>query len=148
MTELATYSLLFAVAFGAASILPFYSEPLLIGLVASEHYPAIGLWLAASSGNTAGAVLNWYLARFILLWQDKRWFPVSSRQLDRASRWFQRYGVWTLLLAWAPVGGDALTFVAGLFRVRLSLFILLVGLGKSARYAFVIWSTEAVIDWQ
>ena len=139
--ELSAYGLLFAAAFGAASVLPFYSEPLLIGMLLSGHYEPITLWLVASTGNTAGAVLNWTLARYALHWRDKRWFPVSRRQLDKASAWFQRYGIWTLLLAWAPIGGDALTFVAGLLRVRLDVFILLVGLGKAARYAFLIWTT-------
>ncbi|MEZ5594130.1 MAG: DedA family protein, partial [Gammaproteobacteria bacterium] len=73
------------------------------------------------------------------------WFPIKQRQLDKASAWFQHYGVWTLLLSWAPIGGDALTFVAGLLRVPLGVFIVLVGLGKTARYAFVIWTTQAAI---
>ena len=39
--------------------------------------------------------------------------PVSEAQLARAQGWFQRYGVWTLLMSWLPVVGDALTVVAG-----------------------------------
>jgi membrane protein YqaA with SNARE-associated domain len=85
------------------------------------------------------------MARYLLKWQDKRWFPVTRRQLDNASAWFQRYGVWTLLLAWAPIGGDALTFVAGMMKVRLGLFLLLVGIGKAGRYAFVWWTAEWLI---
>lgn len=140
---LAGYGLLFATAFGAASLLPFYSEPLLVGMALLESYSPFWLWLAASAGNTLGAVLNWWLARYCLHWQDRRWFPMSRRQIEIGSRWFQRYGVWTLLLAWAPVGGDALTFVAGLMRVRLGLFLLLVGVGKAGRYAVVVWGTLA-----
>ncbi|TIS69867.1 MAG: DedA family protein, partial [Mesorhizobium sp.] len=44
---------------------------------------------------------------------------------------------WTLLFAWLPVVGDAFTVVAGAARVRLALFVVLVGLGKAARYAAV-----------
>jgi len=51
---------------------------------------------------------------------------------------FRRYGKWTLPLAWLPVIGDAFTVVAGAARVRLGLFVLLVALGKAARYAVVI----------
>ena len=58
--------------------------------------------------------------------------------LGRAQAWFQRYGVWSLLLAWAPIGGDALTFVAGVMRVRFDVFILLTGFGKGARYAILL----------
>lgn len=143
LKDLITYLVLFGTAFGAASVLPFYSEPLLAGLVIMGSYSTAALWLVATAGNTTGAVLNWWLARYALHWQGKWWFPMNPRQLDRASRWFRRYGVWTLLLAWAPVGGDAITFVAGLMRVRLGLFLILVGIGKAARYAMVIWFASA-----
>ena len=62
--------------------------------------------------------------------------------MERGQAWFERWGVWSLLLAWAPVGGDALTFVAGIMGTRLPLFLLLVGLGKGARYAVVIWIVQ------
>ncbi len=144
LTTVAGYLLLFVTAFGAASLLPFYSEPLLVGLLALPRYGTFDLWLVATAGNTAGAVLNWWLARYLRHWQDRRWFPVSRRQLDRASAWFQRYGVWSLLLSWAPVGGDALTVVAGLLGVRLGIFLVLVSIGKGLRYAVVIWVTQSV----
>ena len=69
--------------------------------------------------------------------RGRRWFPVPERELERAQRWFQRYGVWTLLLTWLPVGGDALTVVAGVMRVRFLLFLALTAAGKTARYAFL-----------
>lgn len=145
LTALSGYTLLFFTAFAAASILPFYSEPLLVGMLALERYDTGLLWLAATAGNTLGAVLNWWLARYARHWRNRRWFPVSARQLERASAWFQRYGVWSLLLAWAPIGGDALTVVAGLLGVRLDVFLLLVALGKGARYAVVIWGTQGIL---
>ena len=67
-----------------------------------------------------------------------RWFPLTLAQLERGRAWFNRYGYWSLLMAWLPVGGDALTFVGGMMRVRLWLFVLLVGIGKGARYAVII----------
>ena len=64
--------------------------------------------------------------------EDRRWFPFKRSNLGRAQDWFQKYGVWSLLLAWLPVGGDALTFVAGVMRVPLALFTLLVALAGTA----------------
>ena len=52
--------------------------------------------------------------------------------------WFQKYGVWSLLLAWMPVGGDALTFIAGMMRVPFWLFFILTGIGKTARYSILL----------
>ena len=42
-------------------------------------------------------------------------------------------------MAWAPVGGDALTLIAGIMKVRLWLFVLLVGSGKALRYISVVF---------
>jgi membrane protein YqaA with SNARE-associated domain len=49
-----------------------------------------------------------------------------------------------LLLAWAPVGGDALTFIAGFMRVRFELFLLLTALGKGARYGILLGLLEGI----
>lgn len=136
-----TYVGLFFTAFLAATLLPAYSEVLFAGLLL-QGYDPLALWVWASAGNTLGSVLNWTLARFFLHFEDRRWFPFKRSNLGRAQAWFQRYGVWSLLMAWAPIGGDALTFVAGLMRVRLWLFVLLVGIGKATRYAVVLWIVE------
>lgn len=140
MTALIT---LFLVSFLAATLLPFYSE-ILFGALLLEGYDPLALFLAATAGNTLGSVVNWALARYLLHYQDRRWFPFSADKLEAAQSWFQRYGKWTLLLAWAPVGGDALTFVAGMMRVRLSLFVLLVGTGKAARYALLLYAITSM----
>lgn len=132
-----SYLGLFAVAFLAATVLPAYSEVLFAGLLAAGYDP-LGLWAWATAGNTLGAALNWLMGRYLLRFQDRRWFPFRPGTLGPAQRWFQRYGVWSLLLAWAPVGGDALTFIAGFMRVRFDLFLLLTAIGKGSRYAILL----------
>jgi membrane protein YqaA with SNARE-associated domain len=132
------YLLLFASAFLAATVLPFYSEVTLFLLLERGEDPLVLLTIA-TIGNTLGAVVNWALGRYLLHYQDRRWFYFSRDQIARAQRWFQRRGVWSLLLAWMPLGGDALTLIAGIMRVPLPLFILLVGAGKGLRYLAVIW---------
>jgi len=133
------YLLLFSSAFLAATILPFYSEILVVSqyLTAPENWPII--WLVASLGNTLGAAVNWVLGRYLLHYQHKKWFPFKPKSLHRSQQWFQKYGVWSLLLAWAPIGGDALTFIAGLMKVRFWVFFSLTFIGKSARYLFVLY---------
>lgn len=86
--------------------------------------------------------MNWLLGRFLLHFQDRRWFYFKQEQIQGAQDWFNRYGFWTLLLAWLPIGGDALTLVAGIMRVRLWLFIVLVGAGKTARYVSIVFLNE------
>jgi len=136
-----SYLALFGSAFLAATILPFYSEVLLYALL-REGFDPLPLVLVATLGNTAGAVVNWLLGLYLLRFQQRRWFYFSQAQIDRAQRWFQRYGRWTLLLAWMPIGGDALTLIAGIMKVRLWQFLLLVGAGKALRYVSVVYLTD------
>lgn len=133
-----SYLILFGSAFLAATILPFYSEVVLFALLREGGNPVL-LVAVATLGNTLGAVVNWILGRYLLHFQDRRWFYFSRKQIDKAQSWFQRYGFWTLLLAWMPVGGDALTLIAGIMRVRLWIFLLLVAIGKGLRYISVVY---------
>lgn len=135
--EIGSYLFLAASAFVAATLLPFYSEVVLVALLMRGADPG-GVFVAATVGNTMGAVVNWYLGRFLLRFEDRPWFPFKPHQVHRAQAWFLRYGKWSLLMAWLPVGGDALTFYAGIMRVPLGVFLILTAVGKGARYAVVI----------
>lgn len=131
------YFSLFFSAFLAATLVPAYSELVFAGLIAAGYDPLV-LWAVASVGNTLGSAVNWCMGRYLLHFQDRQWFPFKSQSLETGQRWFRRYGVWSLLLAWAPVFGDALTFIAGVMRVHFGVFILLTGIGKAARYGILL----------
>ena len=138
---LTSYFILFGAAFLAATFLPFYSEVILFALLREGGDPFI-LVTVATLGNTLGAVVNWFMGLYLLHFQDRRWFYFSRAQIEKAQRWYQRYGFWSLLLAWLPIGGDALTLIAGIMKVRLSLFLLLVGAGKGLRYILVVYLSD------
>lgn len=140
------YLSLFASSFLAATILPFYSEVLLYALLQTGE-PAWLLIVVASIGNTLGAVVNWYLGRYLLHFKDRRWFYFKDEQIERTQYWFQRYGVWSLLLAWMPMGGDVLTLIAGIMKVRLGIFLTLVAIGKTARYIAVLYFAQITHGW-
>ncbi len=107
--------------------------------------PAWLLLTLATAGNTLGSVVNWTLGRYLLHFQHKKWFYFKPEQIDKMQIWFQRYGTWSLLLAWMPIAGDPLTVVAGIMRVNLWWFIVLVGMGKALRYAAVIYLSQISI---
>ncbi len=135
----ATLALFFS-ALLAATILPFSSEVFLYALLQGEEgWTATTLLTiaVATLGNVLGACINWWLGKELLRFRHQRWFYFDDRQIARAEAWFQRYGVWTLLLSWVPVVGDPLTLIAGFLRVRFALFLLLVATGKLARYLIV-----------
>jgi len=147
------YLTLFATAFAAATLLPAYSE-ILLGTLLAKGYGPFWLWLAATTGNTLGSVVNGIIGRQVDRFKHKRWFPMTEVQLNNARNRFNRFGQWSLLMGWLPIGGDALTLVGGIMRVPWLNFVILVGIGKGLRYAIVLWlvlsaygpETEALVS--
>lgn len=138
MEQAAAYGGMFVTAFLAATILPAQSEFLLAGLHATHRYSTTLLLVAATAGNVLGSVTNWAAGRYLMHFQDRRWFPIKASLVERATRWYNRFGLWSLLFAWLPFFGDPLTLVAGILRVDLRVFVLLVAIGKAGRYAVLV----------
>ena len=137
MFELSSYFGLFLAALGAATLLPMQSETVLAGMLLSQAYPAAVLLSVATAGNVLGSILNWLLGRSIIRLRHKRWFPASEAQLEKAQRFYLKYGYWSLLLSWVPLIGDPLTLIAGVLREPLWRFVLIVTVAKGARYLVV-----------
>lgn len=139
MDELAALAGLAVSAFLSATLLPGSSEAVLVALaVAGAASPAL-LFVVATLANLAGSCVNWLLGRYVARFRDRSWFPASRPQIERAERWYARYGVFSLLMSWVPVVGDPLTVVAGILRTPLFVFVPLVAIGKGARYAALLW---------
>ena len=136
---------LFLSAFLAATLLPAASEIVIGTMAATAEYDMLWLLVVASVGNTLGSVVNWLLGRYLAAFQDRRWFPMKPDQIDRASRIFNRWGLWSLLFAWTPFIGDPLTFVAGLLKVRFPVFLALVAISKSGRYIVLLGLLEQIL---
>ncbi len=137
------YGGLFLSAFLSATLLPGSSEAALVALLALGEGSPMALGAVATAGNVLGSLATWALGRVGARWRDRRWFPVGPVQYDRAVAWYARFGLWTLLFAWVPVVGDPLTLAAGALRAPLGPVLVLVTLGKAARYAFVIAAFQA-----
>ena len=133
------YLSLFIISFLAATILPFSSELTLAGLVATSNYDNLLLLIVASLGNILGSVVNWILGFYSRNLSTKRWFPFKDEQIEKSSKWFNRFGRWSLLFTWVPIIGDPLTSVAGLLRVKFVEFLILVSIGKVSRYLVIFY---------
>lgn len=136
---------LFASAFLAATLLPAQSESVLVYLMTRGHYSIILLIALASLGNVMGSIVNWYLGRGIEHYRERRWFPVSSEKLEKAQRWYARFGRWSLLASWLPIIGDPLTMVAGVMREPLSSFVAIVTVAKAGRYVLLAFATQGFL---
>ncbi|MFV0493198.1 MAG: YqaA family protein [Pseudorhodobacter sp.] len=128
---------MFALAFIAATLLPAQSELLFLYLLTTKGIPWLPLLIAASAGNTLGSVVNYALGTYVTRFSDRRWFPATPAQMARAEALFNRWGIWLLLLSWAPLG-DAVTVVAGILRVPFWIFLSLVALAKTGRYTVLM----------
>ena len=144
MIILFSYFQLSLISFLAATILPFSSEVVLTTMYLSNSFEPYFLLIFASIGNIMGSITNWYLGKKITLFQNRKWFPVSPDQLERSRKYFQKYGLWSLLLAWVPIIGDPLTLLAGVLKVRFSIFLLLVSISKISRYVFILYLASFV----
>ena len=133
------YLSLFIISFLAATILPFSSELTLAGLMATSNYDNLFLLIAASFGNILGSVVNWILGFYSRNLSAKKWFPFKDEKIEKSSKWFNKFGRWSLLFAWVPIIGDPLTLAAGLFRVKFIEFLILVTIGKVSRYLAIFY---------
>jgi len=133
------YLSLFGISFLAATILPFSSELSLAGLISTSNFNNSLLLIAASLGNILGSVVNWFIGFYSRNFTSKKWFPFNELQITTSSKWFEKFGKWSLLFAWVPILGDPLTLVAGLLRVKFLDFIILVAIGKVSRYFVVLY---------
>jgi len=138
------YPALFLLSFLASTLLPLGSEWLLVLMLVKGYDPATSV-LTATIGNTLGACTTWLVGRYGGDWLMGHLFRISQQQRQRAEAWYQRYGILSLLLSWLPVVGDPLCLVGGLLKIRFTIFLLLVGVGKLVRYAVVAWLTLRVV---
>ena len=133
---------LFLSAFLSATLLPGGSEVLLAGLLLSGTHSEMKLLLLGTLGNVLGSLLNREFGAGILRGRGANWLGITQQRWLQAEDWFQKYGHWSLLLAWMPVIGDPLTIVAGALGISRTRFLILVTLGKAVRYWILIYLME------
>ena len=129
---------LFVSAFLASTLLPGGSEVVLAYLASNETHSPLMLLLVAAVGNTLGGMTSWGIGRLIAYKYPARGLvkPAHQQAVDRIQRW----GSPLLLLSWLPVIGDPLCVAAGWLRVHWLLSLVFIGVGKTARYAVILYA--------
>ena len=145
---------LFLSSFLAATLLPGGSEAVLFGVLKLNPgllWPALAL---ATLGNTLGGMSSYLLGRILPNSHDSLQkggpllnpLPQAGEEAnvkDAGSEWLafvRRYGSPALLLAWAPLVGDALCVAAGWLRLNAVYVLLFMAAGKLARYLAIAWT--------
>lgn len=128
---------LFGSALLSSTLFPGGSEALLLYRLHQGADPLSSVAIA-TAGNVLGSLITYAMGRFGRRAVQHRTVK-TEQHVARAERWFARFGRPALLLAWLPVVGDPLCLVAGVLRVGIGSFLLLVTLGKLARYTVLVW---------
>jgi len=127
---------LFFSALISSTLFPGGSEALLLYRL-HEGGSAVSLMMIATVGNVLGSIITYAMGRLGSEAIHKKWLRMDEQKIARAEGWFGRYGQPSLLLAWLPIVGDPLCLVAGLLRSPFIWFVVLVSVGKLARYALL-----------
>lgn len=123
---------LFVSSFLAATVLPFSSEAVFLGLLGLGFDPVTCV-LVATVGNSLGGATNLLLGRFSRKFYERR------GRTPKGQRLILRYGSWAAWLSWVPIIGDPLLIAAGFYRTPPGWTLLFMVLGKGARYA-ILWT--------
>lgn len=134
---------LFGSAFLSATLLPGSSEVLLAYLSTTSTQAPTLLIAVATIGNALGGFTSYWLGRFLAYRYPNR----SLREKHQlAITRIQHWGSFSLLLSWLPVIGDPLCVAAGYLKINPLLALLLLTVGKAARYIFIILATPAILS--
>ena len=99
----------------------------------SHFWAYVAMSLAGVLGNTVGSLIGWGIGAYggrPLLEQRGRWLHLDREKLDRADRWFDRYGDAAVFLGrMTPVLRSFISIPAGVVRMPIVRFTVLTFLG-------------------
>jgi membrane protein DedA with SNARE-associated domain len=137
----------------ASELVMLYAGALAAGAFSGQHVVLFGdridshFWayvaisLAGTIGYTLGSLVGWGIGAYAgrpLLEERGRWFHLDRAKLDRADRWFERWGDWAVFLGrLTPVVRSFISIPAGVVRMPIVRFTVLTFLG-SAIWCFAI----------
>jgi membrane protein DedA with SNARE-associated domain len=117
-------------AFAGAHVVLFGSR------ISTPAWAYVAMALAGLAGNAVGALVGWSIGWFggrPLLERHGRLFHVTPARLDRAHRWFERFGPVAVPLGFAaPIVRSFVAIPAGIARMRLGKFLALAVVGCAA----------------
>lgn len=131
-------------AFLAASILPFSSEAVMVGLQAAGLDPVL-LIVYGTVGNVLGSMFNYTIGRLGKMEWIEKYLHVKKEDLDKAHRFMAGRGAWMGLLSVIPVVGDVITVALGLMRANVVIVVISVTISKLLRYVLLVYGASFFI---
>ncbi len=144
--KISAYLTLALVSFLSATILPFGSEPLFVGMAAYDFdpFPTIAI---ASIFNTLGGMTNYFLGKLGKTDWILKITKIKKEKFYKIQEYILKYGVWMALFTWLPWIGDPLAVLLGFMRADKRYVFLLMFLSKTLRYVFLWYVTKGVFSW-
>ena len=121
---------------GALAAGAFSSGVVLFGYEVDSGFGAwVVMVLAGTIGYTIGSVIGWAIGIYggrPFLERRGRWFHLSHEKLERAERWFDRWGDWAVLIGRVtPIARSFISIPAGVFRMPLGRYTVLTFIGST-----------------
>ena len=130
------YLILFITSLISATLFPLGSEALLLYDI-KEGYNLYLLLLFATIGNSLGSIINYFLGLKGEEYLLKKSL-IKESYIIKCKKYFDKYGLYTILFSWLPIIGDPITFVAGILKYDFKKFLFLVIIAKFSRYLFLV----------
>ena len=130
------YLILFITSLISATLFPLGSEALLIYDI-KEGYNLYLLLLFATIGNSLGSVINYFLGLKGEEYLLKKSL-IKENYIIKCKKYFDKYGLYTILFSWLPIIGDPITFMAGILKYDFKKFLIFVIIAKFSRYLFLV----------
>lgn len=128
---------LFIGTFLAATVVPFSSDALYIGILLTGISPVATL-IVGTLGNWLGGVTTYFLGRLAKWEWVEKTFKVKPETLEKQHDRIKKYGVWVALLTWVPIVGDVIAIALGFYKCPAVWSLVLMLIGKLGR--FTVWT--------
>ena len=131
---------MFLAAILAASIFPFSSEAVMVGLQLAGLDPVM-LLVWGTVGNVGGSMFNYCLGRIGRMEWIEKYLHVKRESVEKAQHWMERKGAWVGgVLCVVPVIGDAISVALGFMRANWLICLISITIGKLVRYAILVYT--------
>jgi membrane protein YqaA with SNARE-associated domain len=128
---------LFLSALLAATIIPFSSDVVLVGVLAAGCEPILSVAMA-TLGNWLGGLISYWMGWLGKTEWLERWFHVKHATIVKHKARAERWGPLLAILAWVPLVGDVYAIVLGFYKVKFWPTAWWMLVGKCGRY--ICWA--------
>ncbi|MBK3516041.1 YqaA family protein [Carboxylicivirga marina] len=140
------YFALFLASFLAATVIPFSSEALLSGMLATNYnlYWCLGL---ATLGNWLGGMSSYGLGWLGKIQWIEKYLKIKHSQINKTQKRIKGKELWVAFFCWLPGVGDVIAVILGLLKVNIVWVSIGMFIGKLLRY--IVWAliTLEAINW-